>query len=124
MRQHGIPAWIAAWFGINANGERLTARARAAMLIIGSYFPARRRADGRSRSPNHGPVTSRHRDQSGGSMESRWRRVGRGIDSTQVFALFRDVVRGSSWPACGHLAAETALARHSDRGCCPTDESA
>jgi hypothetical protein len=32
--------------------------------------------------------------------------VARGFDSKQAFALFRDVVGGSSWPAFGHLAAE------------------
>jgi high-affinity iron transporter len=39
-----LPAWIGAWFGIYPNLEGLTAQAMAAMLIIGSYFAARRNA--------------------------------------------------------------------------------
>ena len=38
-----IPAWVSAWFGINPNVEGLAAQALAAVLIIGSYFAARRR---------------------------------------------------------------------------------
>lgn len=37
-----IPAWVSAWFGINPNVEGLAAQALAAVLIIGSYFAARR----------------------------------------------------------------------------------
>jgi high-affinity iron transporter len=38
-----IPPWVSGWFGINPNVEGLTAQAVAAVLVIGSYFAARRR---------------------------------------------------------------------------------
>ncbi len=37
-----IPEWIGAWFGIYPNVEGLAAQGIAAMLVIGSYFIARR----------------------------------------------------------------------------------
>lgn len=37
-----IPEWVSAWFGINPNVEGLAAQSFAAMLIVGSYFFARR----------------------------------------------------------------------------------
>jgi len=37
-----IPEWVSAWFGINPNVEGLLAQALAAVLIVGSYFAARR----------------------------------------------------------------------------------
>ena len=39
-----IPAWAGAWVGVFPNLEGLTAQGLAAMLIIGSYFTARRTA--------------------------------------------------------------------------------
>lgn len=47
-----IPAWVSGWFGINPNVEGLTAQAAAAVLIVGSYFAARRQR----------PTTSHHGD--------------------------------------------------------------
>jgi high-affinity iron transporter len=38
-----IPAWVTAWFGVNATVEGLLAQLVAAMLIVGSYFMARAR---------------------------------------------------------------------------------
>jgi high-affinity iron transporter len=37
-----IPEWVSAWFGINPNVEGLLAQAATAVLIVGSYFAARR----------------------------------------------------------------------------------
>jgi high-affinity iron transporter len=37
-----IPAWVSAWFGINPNVEGLAAQTLTAVLIVGSYFVARR----------------------------------------------------------------------------------
>ena len=37
-----IPEWVSAWFGINPNVEGLSAQALTAVLIVGSYFVARR----------------------------------------------------------------------------------
>lgn len=37
-----IPEWVSAWFGINPNVEGLAAQALTAVLIVGSYFVARR----------------------------------------------------------------------------------
>ena len=53
-----IPAWVSGWFGINPNVEGLTAQAAAAVLIVGSYFAARRQrpVTGRERKP--APVSS------------------------------------------------------------------
>jgi high-affinity iron transporter len=50
-----IPAWVSAWFGINPNVEGLAAQSVAAVLIIGSYFAARRRPRRAGRLSNAGP---------------------------------------------------------------------
>ena len=53
-----IPAWVSAWLGINPNIEGLTAQAVAAVLIVGSYFAARRRRPTVSREGQPAPVAS------------------------------------------------------------------
>ena len=51
-----IPEWVSAWFGINPNVEGLAAQALTALLIIGSYFAARRRRRGAGRNGDPAPV--------------------------------------------------------------------
>lgn len=53
-----IPAWVSAWFGINANVEGLAAQALAAVLIVGSYTLARRKRPKTRQRPN---ATARER---------------------------------------------------------------
>jgi high-affinity iron transporter len=51
-----IPEWVSAWFGINPNVEGLAAQALTAVLIIGSYFAARRQRRGGGPSGEPAPV--------------------------------------------------------------------
>ena len=45
-----IPEWVSAWFGIYPNVEGLSAQVFTAVLIVSSYFVARRRRSSASRS--------------------------------------------------------------------------
>ena len=51
-----IPEWVSAWFGINPNLEGLSAQTVAAVLIVGSYFVARRRHSSAGRGGAPAPV--------------------------------------------------------------------
>ena len=54
-----IPAWVSAWFGINPNVEGLVAQAATAVLIVGSYFAARRQRPKAGREGEGEPVPVR-----------------------------------------------------------------
>jgi len=51
-----IPPWVSAWFGINPNVEGLAAQTLAAVLIVGSYFVARRQRRNGARDGGSAPV--------------------------------------------------------------------
>ena len=53
-----IPAWVSAWFGINPNVEGLAAQTLATVLIVGSYFVARRQQPNAGRDGGSAPVRS------------------------------------------------------------------
>ena len=53
-----IPEWVSGWFGINPNVEGLAAQALAAVLIVGSYFAARRQHPGAGRTGGPAPAQS------------------------------------------------------------------
>ena len=56
-----LPEWAGAWLGVYPNVEGLAAQALAALLVIGSYFLARRRSgmtgERRLQSTNPGELT-------------------------------------------------------------------
>ena len=59
-----IPEWVSAWFGINPNVEGLATQSLAAVLIVGSYFLARRQHRGVG---SEGEVGRAERAQRGGT---------------------------------------------------------
>jgi high-affinity iron transporter len=51
-----IPEWVSAWCGINPNVEGLAAQALTGVLIIGSYFAARRQRPSAGRNGEPAPA--------------------------------------------------------------------